>query len=76
MSKQKFELKLKEHSEQGNLYEVNVELPLSTGWIDNLQIILETKNKRIVKEIKYDKIENDTIYFKNDLYLFTFGDIS
>ena len=31
MSKQKFELKLKEHSEQGNLYEVNVELPLSTG---------------------------------------------
>ena len=71
MSKQKFELKLKEHSEQGNLYEVNVELPLSTGWIDNLQIILETRNKRIVKDIKYDKIENDTIYFKNDLYLET-----
>ena len=59
-------IKLKKQNEKGNLYNVEVVIPMDYGFIDNMYINFITGEKH---KLKFDKCENGLVYFNSDIYL-------
>jgi hypothetical protein len=60
-----------EKLEYGAKYQVIVELPISTGWIDYLDLIVEKGNETLTFPLKHKTNENDKIIFETTIYLDT-----
>ena len=59
-------IKLKKQNEKGNLYNVEVVIPMDYGFIENMYINFITGEKH---KLKFDKCENGLVYFNSDIYL-------
>lgn len=50
--------------ENGAIFKVEVEVPFETGWIERVQFLVTTFNKRDVYELHHTKNEDDKAYFE------------
>ena len=60
-----------EKLENGNKYKVTMSLPLTTGWIDYLDLVIEKGNETLTFPLKHKRNENNLIIFETELYLET-----
>ena len=66
-----YEFKEIEKLENGNKYNVTVELPINTGWIDYLDLVIEKGHDTLIFPLKHKKNENNKIVFETNIYLDT-----
>lgn len=58
-------------SEEGNLYEIKVQIPMHLGWIEDVKLILEfDNNKREINMTYFDK-DDTNAYFKTETFIET-----
>ncbi len=55
----------------GNKYRVSVEIPMSVGWIDDMRIVFEDRDRIFAYKLKHIKNENDKVYFEGEIPLET-----
>lgn len=60
-----------EKFENGNNYQIIVEMPFEYGFIENLDFIIEKGNKTMVFPLKHVGNTNDKVYFETNVYLET-----
>lgn len=58
-------------TENGTNYKVEVKVPMSLGWIDNMTIIVDKGNEQLPIKLNYKKLENGDVYFESDVFLET-----
>ena len=66
-----FKIKKQEQLENGVNYQVTVELPFDTGWIDYIDLVVEKGNETLTFPLKHKKNENNKIIFEGNFYLET-----
>lgn len=66
-----FKIKKQEELENGANYQVTVELPFDTGWIDYIDLVVEKGNEILTFPLKHKKNENNKIIFEGNFYLET-----
>ena len=71
MNEVNFKINEIEKLEKDSKYKVTVELPLETGWIDYINLIVETQNTSYTFPLKHLKNENGKIIFETEIYLET-----
>lgn len=58
-------------SEEGNLYEIKVQIPMHIGWIEDVKLILEfDNNQREINMTYFDK-DDTNAYFKTETFIET-----
>ena len=58
-------------SEEGNLYQITIQIPMELGWIEDVKFILEDgKNKKEINMTYFDKGE-EMAYFKTETFIET-----
>ena len=57
--------------ENGRRYHILVKLPISIGWIEGMNFVIEKGNETINYPIKHSKNENYYVYFEGDIDLET-----
>ena len=66
-----FKFKEIEKIENDSKYKVTIEFPLETGWIDYINLVVETQNTSHSIPLKHLKNENNKIIFETEFYLET-----
>ena len=66
-----FKFKEIEKLENDSKYKVNIEFPLETGWINYVNLVIETENTSYTIPLKHLKNENNKIIFETEFYLET-----
>jgi len=66
-----FEMKEIEKNDYGNRYHVSVEVPINVGWIDDMRIVFEDRDRVFAYKLKHQKNENGKVYFEGDIPLET-----
>ncbi len=67
----KFSFNELEKDENGILYEVEVVLPMSMGWYDDVNFVVGYKNNMRNIPLKHYKNEDGNVYFRGQVYLDT-----
>lgn len=52
-------------------FKVSIELPASLGWIENVNFIVETSNRKDYYKMKHKKNENEKVHFETEVKLET-----
>ena len=66
-----FKFKEIEKLENDSKYKVTIEFPLETGWINYVNLVIETENTSYTIPLKHLKNENNKIIFETEFYLET-----
>jgi len=66
-----FKFKEIEKLENDSKYKVNIEFPLETGWINYVNLVIETENTSYTIPLKHLKNENNKMIFETEFYLET-----
>lgn len=66
-----FKFKEIEKLENDSKYKVTIEFPLETGWINYVNLVVETQNTSYIIPLKHLKNENNKIIFETEFYLET-----
>ena len=53
-------------SDDGNQFQITIQIPMELGWIDNVKFILDENNETTMN---YCGQENGMAFFKTDVYL-------
>ena len=73
LEKVEFNIELKEHQEEGNIYKIDVKIPMTCGWIDELNFITEERGNQCVYKLDHINNDKEYAYFSKDIYLHTSG---
>ena len=66
-----FNIKEVDKKDNGNLYHVDICVPMSYGWIDDMRIVFEDRGYVFGYKLKHVKNEDDYVYFEGDIPLET-----
>ena len=64
-----YDIEEKNKDENGCEYEITLEIPMSYGWIDNVNFIIREKNENILFPLSYNNSKDDKAVFKGNIYL-------
>ena len=53
----------------GAVFKVSIQVPMSTGWIERMKFIVDGSNERRAFQLKHLKNENGFVYFESDIEL-------
>ena len=68
VNKFKVDLNAIMESEDGNQYDIVIQIPMELGWIEDVKLILDDS---LEYQMDYFKSENDMAFFKTEVFLAT-----
>lgn len=69
LEKIKVEMNPTEKNEDGNLYQIMIQIPTDLGWIDDVKFVLDFDYPKTEFNLKFLKEENGMAFFESNVYL-------